>query len=569
MTTLKLFHDRGKQLFNCQPFNLKLPSFFSAFTCLFISFLMQFNTTTAQVTVCTSCSAKDINVLSVELVQLNPAYASNNSLPKYLSLPATCSGAEQITGVLKITVDQNASTRYGFRVFGDILVDGQYSSMFSYCDPSDFTSGTYSNIYVENSAITWTCGTKLEINNLFIGWEINNGTLTNPKSACTPTDPCDLGPHCKQFTLPAPPIVVVTPLGVNFTATGACPAGKTVQTYSFDALAVPGGTTGGTVPYPANAFSWSIVNSSSVIVATMTGATPTYDFSSLGAGSYTVTLTVTDDLPAATSTKSKTINVISCCTAPVIGNQTPAAICSGGSVTLSAGNFTGSNTIPSGTTYSWSAPSTSGITGLGSGADQTSFTTGSLTNTTNGSIDVIYTVTPKSANCSGSSFIVTVTVNPVVNAGTNGTLTICTGTTPTEAQLFAALGGSPAAGGIWSGPVSGVYTYTVAAIAPCTAATATVTVTEQAQPNAGTNGLLTVCAGTTPTNAELFAKLGGSPATGGSWTGPVSGVYTYTVAATAPCTLAATSTVTVTEQAQPNAGTNGLLTVCAGTTPTN
>jgi hypothetical protein len=67
-----------------------------------------------------------------------------------------------------------------------------------------------------------------------------------------------------------------------------------------------------------------------------------------------------------------------------------------------------------------------------------------------------------------------------VSAGTNGTLTVCTGTTLTNAQLFAALGGSPTAGGSWSPALAGAgtYTYTVAATAPCTGnATATVTVT--------------------------------------------------------------------------------------------
>ena len=157
----------------------------------------------------------------------------------------------------------------------------------------------------------------------------------------------------------------------------------------------------------------------------------------------------------------------------------------------------------------------------------------------------------------------TVVIQAQPNAGTNGTLTVCAGTTPTNAELFAQLGGTPDTSGTWSN--SGlVYTYTVAATAPCTVnATATVTVTEQAQPNAGTNGTLTVCAGTTPTNAELFAQLGGTPDTTGTWTN--SGlVYTYTVNAIAPCTGSATATVTVTEQVVTASFSTGNSTACSG-----
>ncbi|MBK6284343.1 MAG: hypothetical protein IPF54_18435 [Draconibacterium sp.] len=68
----------------------------------------------------------------------------------------------------------------------------------------------------------------------------------------------------------------------------------------------------------------------------------------------------------------------------------------------------------------------------------------------------------------------------------------------------------------------------------------------------------------------MFDALEGNPAINGSWT-PVlagAGVYTYTVSAVAPCTMDATATVEVTELAMPNAGTNGTLTICAGSTVT-
>src|SRR5206468_2929236 len=148
-----------------------------------------------------------------------------------------------------------------------------------------------------------------------------------------------------------------------------------------------------------------------------------------------------------------------------------------------------------------------------------------------------YTVTATAPCTVNATATVTVTAQAQPNAGTNGTLTICAGSTVTASQLFAQLGGSPDAGGSWSPALAGagVYTYTVLATAPCTVdATATVTVSEQAQPNAGTNGTLTICAGSTVTASQLFAQLGGSPDAGGSWTPALAGagVYTYTVLAT-------------------------------------
>ncbi|HRO97928.1 MAG TPA: hypothetical protein PLN54_00670, partial [Flavobacteriales bacterium] len=194
----------------------------------------------------------------------------------------------------------------------------------------------------------------------------------------------------------------------------------------------------------------------------------------------------------------------------------------------------------------------------------------------------VYTVTGV-APCANSTATVTVTENPAPNAGTNGTLTLCSN--GAAVALSTGLGGTPQAGGTWSGPSAvvggqynpatmapGAYVYTVAGLAPCANATATVTVAETAAPNAGTNGTLTVCSN--GASVALSTGLGGTPQAGGAWSGPSAvvggqydpttmtpGAYTYTVTSVAPCTNA-TATVTVTENAATNAGTDGAITVC-------
>ncbi|SHJ26565.1 gliding motility-associated C-terminal domain-containing protein, partial [Pseudozobellia thermophila] len=190
-----------------------------------------------------------------------------------------------------------------------------------------------------------------------------------------------------------------------------------------------------------------------------------------------------------------------------------------------------------------------------------------------GTYTYTYTVSATSPCTVDDTAEVVVTEQVAPNAGSDGTLTICEGSTVTEAQLFAQLGGSPNSGGTWSPALAGAgtYTYTISTTSPCTVVdTAEVIVTEQAAPNAGTDGALTICEGSTVTEAQLFAQLGGTPDTGGTWSPALvgAGTYTYTVPATAPCTLDATAQVVVTEQTEPNAGSDGTLTICEGNTVT-
>ncbi len=157
-------------------------------------------------------------------------------------------------------------------------------------------------------------------------------------------------------------------------------------------------------------------------------------------GTFTDTLsgTISGTIPNTSGTnfririKSSSPVRISDTSAIIIINPLPAisamtnSICSGNLFSVLPVN--GSNGIvPTGTTYSWLAPSvTGGLTGGTSGSGASSIT-GTLVNPTNTPQTATYTVTPKSgANCTGSTFTVTVTVNPLPQGSLTGS-TICNG----------------------------------------------------------------------------------------------------------------------------------------------
>jgi gliding motility-associated-like protein len=195
----------------------------------------------------------------------------------------------------------------------------------------------------------------------------------------------------------------------------------------------------------------------------------------------------------------------------------------------------------------------------------------------------VYTVAGQGP-CADATAHVLVNVLAQPHAGYNGSATLCT--TDGPASLFNALEGSPQTGGTWSGPSTlvngqfdpavhapGSYTYTVSAPAPCVASTATVQVAVNTPANAGTNGSVLVCSSDAP--VALFNALGGSPQSGGSWSGPgtvpggnfnpatgTPGLYTYTVASPTPCP-AATATVSVVVSPATQPGVGQTLHLCA------
>lgn len=195
------------------------------------------------------------------------------------------------------------------------------------------------------------------------------------------------------------------------------------------------------------------------------------------------------------------------------------------------------------------------------------------------------------APCPNATATVTVVQNLAPNAGSNGSISLCSNSSITS--LFGILGGTPQAIGTWTGPsvlpggnlgnfnpavhTPGLYTYTVTGIAPCANASATVNVTVNPATNAGTGGTVTLCYTSPPTN--LFPTLGGLSQPIGIWTGPsaltgghlgtftpsvsIPGIYTYTVAGIAPCPNASTNVI-VNVNPEQIVAISGSTTLCAG-----
>lgn len=137
-------------------------------------------------------------------------------------------------------------------------------------------------------------------------------------------------------------------------------------------------------------------------------------------GTYTVSLAVLN--PACgddVETKTITVNPI-----PIIPDQT-RTICSGQAFTVSPVNNPPTTIVPPGTTYSWTVSDNTSVSGdvTGNGSS----ISGTLSNLTNTTQTVVYTVTPTTNGCVGPTFTVTVTVIPRVKIPDYAP-TICNGT---------------------------------------------------------------------------------------------------------------------------------------------
>ncbi|MFZ4522051.1 MAG: PKD domain-containing protein [Bacteroidales bacterium] len=252
-----------------------------------------------------------------------------------------------------------------------------------------------------------------------------SGTLTNPTNTVqtatytvTPTSGAAGNCEGTQFTL----VVTLSPIPQIPVQTSAiCSSGTFTVTpvNNPPATLVPAGTTYSWSAPSGTGFSGGVAGTNLLSISgTLTNTTNTVQ-----TATYNVTPS-SGGCPGADFTVTVSVNP-----KPVIPNQ-PLTTCSGSVFAVTPVNSPPNTIVPSGTTYSWPAPTGTGFTGGAPGNAQSTFT-GTLTNITNTIQTAVYIVTPTSGdagNCVGSNFIVTVTINPtpIVPAQT---AEICSGST--------------------------------------------------------------------------------------------------------------------------------------------
>ena len=435
-----------------------------------------------------------------------------------------------------------------------------------------------------------------------------SGTLTNPTNTiqtATYTVTPTLG-SCPGSTFTVTVTVNPKPAISNITANACSAVGFTVTPVDGANGIVPVGTT----------YSWAAPTGTGFTGGAASSGTPTSISGTLTNTTNTVQTAIYTVTPTSGSCTGSTFTVtVTINPKPAISDMT-ATVCSAVGFTVTPVNGT-NGIVPAGTTYSWAAPAGTGFTGGAASSGSPTSISGTLTNITNAVQTAIYTVTPTSGSCTGSTFTVTVTINPKP-AISNMTATVCSAVgftvTPVDATngivpagttyTWLAPTGTGFTGGAASSgtptSISGTLTNTtntvqtaIYTVTPtsgsCSGSTFTVTVTINPKPAIsnmttticstvgftvtpvdGTNGI--VPAGTTytwltPTGTGF---TGGTASTGtptsisGTLTNTTNTVQTaiYTVTSTSGSCTGSTFTVTVTINPKP-AITNMTATVCS------
>ncbi|MFY9311210.1 MAG: PKD-like domain-containing protein, partial [Bacteroidia bacterium] len=456
------------------------------------------------------------------------------------------------------------------------------------------------------SSFAWTIGT---ITGGITGSSAGSGatinqTLTNPSNSASGTVPYAVTPTSTAGSCVGTPYTITvtvnpTPVVTNASTVTICSGtgpnialtATAASAFSWTIGAITGGITGASAGSGAT-INQTLTNPGNASAGTVQYlVTPTTTSGSCTGAAYTITITVNP--------------------APAMTNAATATICSGASP-----NITLTSSVPS--TYSWTIGTNTGtISGALAGSATTINQT--LTNPSNvsaGSVQYLVTPVSSAGTCTGSTYTITVTVNPVPAITNSATKTICSGNsanialtssvassfTWTVGTISGGITGASASSGNTIGQVltnpsnasSGYVEYNVVATSTggsCAASPFTITVTVNPVPQMTSASTATICSGAT-TNISLAASTASSFAwTVGAITGGITGAsassgatisqaltnptnttvgtvqYIVTPTSTGGSCAGAAFVVTVTVNPLPAITNAATATTCSGTSP--
>jgi len=283
------------------------------------------------------------------------------------------------------------------------------SSTTTVCQNSDltFSDATSSGVWTSSNSTIASVGSSTGIvHGVSQGSAFIKYIITDPVTACTNQDT---------------KLVTVNPTPMISSYSDAICSG--VQYTKVPSGFVPSGTT----------FNWATPTTNASNVGDLTGmaaagtstqttvnALLTNNTSSVIAATYSITAT-------AGACASVPFNLILSVTPkPYIADRTVQA-CSGAAFNDAPSN-NGIDIVPSNTKYTWASPTAvSNVSGYASGSNQSNFN-GTLTNSTNEVLSVIYTISTSNAGCPGTTYTTTVNVNPTPIITAKAT-TICSNAT--------------------------------------------------------------------------------------------------------------------------------------------
>ena len=347
--------------------------------------------------------------------------------------------------------------------------------------------------------------------------------------------------------------VTISTISASISYTGA----PFCNSISSTQLPVITGTTGGTF---SSSPAGLVINSSTGAI-TPSSSTP---------NTYTVTYTIPASGSCPLFSTNSSVEIIN---APDVNTDlTSYSTCTGPTI-ATAGTYTINitSTTP-GATFTWSG--SDGSSGSGTPINYP------IANNTCTDQTVTFTITSTANGCSSAPITRVLTLRPKpVATFTVSPDPVCSNSTATVTFTGTACPGStfnwtwPSGVNVASGSGAGPYTINFSSfgtfslglqivgpvsLGSCTSALFNQDITVVEAPNAGSNATLSVCSNGSAVN--LFSALGGTPNTGGTWTGTstltggdlgtftpgvnAAGTYTYTVNGSAPCSNA-TATVTV------------------------